>query len=322
MSAQRFYASWLGQPAITLENEIIRLTCVPGMGGKIVQLLDKRGGYEWLVEAGERPFHPVEYGAVFTRQDMSGWDEMFPTIDADTYPRDGKFRGSKLPDHGEVWSIPWDLSAEKDRIALTVEGLALPYVFERTITFLDADTLRFDYRVTNKGDEGFIYLWAAHPQFRATPHLRIRLNEAVNEVCNAYPRPLWGDHGMRHTFPAARAADGQVYALDRRYQGDEPACHKVYVPPERPIYSAALADEMTGYALHLRWTQPVCYLGILVDTRMFNAESVIALEPSTSFYDSLTRACKMERTPLLAAHEQHTWSLDLQFTHSQDKTLL
>jgi len=57
---------------------------------------------------GNRPFKPVAYGAVFVDQDMSGWDEMFPTINACTYPAPSPYAGITLPDHGEVWVLPWE----------------------------------------------------------------------------------------------------------------------------------------------------------------------------------------------------------------------
>ena len=98
---------WLGQPALALDTPVLRLVTVPGMGAKIVSLYDKRHGREWLVPPTERLFGPVPYGVQFDAQDMSGWDEMFPTIDACAYPLPGAYAGAALPDHGEVWPLPW-----------------------------------------------------------------------------------------------------------------------------------------------------------------------------------------------------------------------
>ena len=99
--------TWHDIAALVLENETIRTVVVPTMGAKIVSLLDKRTGTEWLAGPGERPFRPSAYGATFDQQDMSGWDEMFPTITACPYPAPGAYTGAPLPDHGEVWAVPW-----------------------------------------------------------------------------------------------------------------------------------------------------------------------------------------------------------------------
>ncbi|MEP0761720.1 MAG: DUF5107 domain-containing protein, partial [Chloroflexota bacterium] len=75
-------SEWRGQPAWTLESARLRVVTTPGVGAKIVSIYDKAAGHEWLVAPADRPFGPLAYGAVFTEQDMSGWDEMFPTIKA------------------------------------------------------------------------------------------------------------------------------------------------------------------------------------------------------------------------------------------------
>jgi hypothetical protein len=54
--------------------------------------------------------------------ECSGMDDMFPTIDAyfyDRYP----WAGTKLADHGEVWSLPWATTVEGDRLHFVVHGV-------------------------------------------------------------------------------------------------------------------------------------------------------------------------------------------------------
>ena len=85
---------WHGLGAWALDTDVLRTIIVPELGAKIVSLFDKRNQLEWLVGPGERPFKKVPYGAAFTDQDMSGWDEMFPTIVACEYPGPGERHGS------------------------------------------------------------------------------------------------------------------------------------------------------------------------------------------------------------------------------------
>jgi len=87
--------TWHNFPAIALESESMRVVIVPDLGAKIVSLFDRTHQREWLTP----PMRPVEqtvYGADFVSQDMSGWDEMLPTIVACDW------EGAHIPDHGEV----------------------------------------------------------------------------------------------------------------------------------------------------------------------------------------------------------------------------
>ena len=86
MNANVSQTTWHGLPAWTLENDFLRTVIVPEPGAKLVSLVDKRSQREWLVGPGNRPLKKIPDGAAFVDQDMSGWDEMFPTIVACAYP--------------------------------------------------------------------------------------------------------------------------------------------------------------------------------------------------------------------------------------------
>ncbi|MBK8794940.1 MAG: hypothetical protein IPM07_00345 [Anaerolineales bacterium] len=77
---------WQGCDAWALESAQLRVVTIPALGAKVVSLLDKRSGREWLAGPGDRPLRAIAYGASFQEQDVSGWDEMFPTIVACAYP--------------------------------------------------------------------------------------------------------------------------------------------------------------------------------------------------------------------------------------------
>jgi hypothetical protein len=126
-------ATWHGMPALVLESELLRVVVVPQLGAKLVSLFDRRNRYEWLIGPA-RPLRPVAYGSPFVEQDMSGWDEMFPTIDACALPAAGGTQGPWLPDHGEVWALPWAVGAATEHSLQTaVDGLAVPYSWQTGI---------------------------------------------------------------------------------------------------------------------------------------------------------------------------------------------
>ncbi len=51
-------ATWHGLDAWVLESADVRVVVVPQLGAKIVSLLDKRNGVEWLAGPGDRSLAP------------------------------------------------------------------------------------------------------------------------------------------------------------------------------------------------------------------------------------------------------------------------
>jgi galactose mutarotase-like enzyme len=308
-------ARWHNWPAWALENEALRVVIVPELGAKIVSVFDRQANYEWLVGP-MRPLQPVAYGASFVEQDMSGWDEMFPTIVACDYPAPGPFQGRPLPDHGEVWSLPWTCEAsESASLTCRVAGRALPYHLQRTARLAAASELQLEYTVENTGAEPFHWLWAAHPQFTAEADTVIVLPEGVTEVCNVVEAPPWGQGGAVYAWPNAITPDGARWQLDRVGPASRHDCRKFYVPPDRPVSWGKLVNQRAGSSLRLAWpVEQLPYLGIWVDEGTYNAAPTAALEPANGFYDSLARAFNGGRAALLAPGQSHLWTLTVTVT--------
>lgn len=312
--ARTYETIWLGQPALALETPSLRFVTVPGMGAKIVSLYDKRASREWLLPPINRDFAPVAYGASFVDQDMSGWDEMFPTIAACQYPGDSRCKGSTLPDHGEVWALPWQIgSTTNDSVTLFTTGRALPYRLTRTTRLLSDHRIRLDYEVVNTGSEALTVLWAAHPQFMVDDETRIRLPASVERVVNVHPTRDWGAVNQHYPWPEAQSLDGRWSRLDRIGSADLRNCRKFYLLPEQPVRWAALQQGNDGDWVRLSWDAGcVPYLGIWVDEGTYNAAPTVALEPTTGFYDSLDLAWYNNRVMCLPIHEPVRWHLDIE----------
>jgi len=302
---------WRGQPAWALESARLRVVTTPAVGAKIVSIYDKIAGHEWLVAPANRPFGLLAYGAVFTAQDMSGWDEMFPTIKPCAYPQPGPYAGAALPDHGEVWALPWEvIAADGGALTLGVDGRALPYRLTRTLHLDDPATLRLSYTATNAGDYPIAALWAAHPQFTATPGTRIRLPELITELVNVRLTPEFGAIGLRYRWPQATTQQGAPFALDRVASPAARTCRKLYAPPEVPVGWAALVEEPGDHWLRMAWSpDEVPYLGIWVDEGAVNSVATAALEITTGFHDSLETAWGKGRSPVLEPGASQTWTV-------------
>jgi galactose mutarotase-like enzyme len=306
-------SEWYGQAAYVIETPDIRVTTTPAIGAKIVSIIDKQANHEWLLPPFNRPFVPLSYGASFVAQDMSGWDEMLPTIDACDYPVAGPFAGAHLPDHGEVWSLPWDVTAiHADALTMTVTGRALPLQMTRTMRAINSQTVRFEYDVHNTANEDVVMLWAAHPQFKVDTDTRIVLPPEVTTVVNVTDTADWGAIGRLYHWPNPQTQHGQPFDLDRIKDADLHKYRKCYLPPEQAVSWAALAQSTTEHWLRLNWdAAKVPYLGIWVDQAAIGATSTIALEPATGYYDHLARAWKNQRVTTVAPNMHFSWHLDI-----------
>jgi len=307
--------SWEGFRAWSLETDAIQTVVVPRLGAKLVSLLDKRIQLEWLVGPGDRPLKEVSYGAPFEQQDMSGWDEMFPTIVACEYPAPGGNSGRPLPDHGEVWTLPWRLeNAGPDRLSLSVEGRALPYRLTRTLSFSAPNELVMHYELENLGQEAMPYVWAAHPQFVCGDRAEIRLPPGVTEVCNTLPAAWgWGEPETRFAWPHHRDRDGHLIRVDHTGPASLEEARKVFLLPETRIGWAALIHHPSKDWLRLDWDpDSVPYFGLWVDEGALNHETVAALEPTTGFYDSLALAWEKGEVTTVDPASTTSWHLRVQ----------
>ena len=295
---------WHGFSALALENEQMRVVIVPDLGAKIVSLYDKTHRHEWLVPP-MRPLKQTTYGADFVSQDMSGWDEMMPTIVACS------FEGANLPDHGEVWSIPWQVTLADDSVTTRVHGVAMPYLLTRSAELATLDCLELRYTVRNTGLAAFPFLWAAHPQFAADADTRLELPPEVTQMVNVIDGdPAWGPAGEPHPWPMAIDRNGELWRLDRVRSTKYHTCRKFYIPPGQTIGWAALVHEGKGCQLRMDWSSvELPYLGLWVDEGSYNSQPVAAFEPSNAYYDSLERAITNGKVTWLAPGAAQSWTV-------------
>lgn len=307
--------SWRGFEGLQLESQRVSLIVIPAAGARIVSLVDKRVGFEWLVTPEQsNPFRLFAPNTEYNPNQAGGWDEMFPTILACDYPAPGAWYGTPLPDHGEAWTAEWDGGGTSgDTICLTMEGQALPYRLTRSLSFLDPSTVLFAYELHNLGAETLAYLWSAHPQFACETGARILLPADVTEVINVLPLdwgPEWGSAGTRNPWPVKELPDGAVARQDVVASTERKGGRKFYLPPERPIAWAGLQQPKRGCELRMEWDAKLLpYCGVWIDEGYLNKVADVAIEPTTAYYDNLATGWTNRRVATLPPGEMCTWQL-------------
>jgi galactose mutarotase-like enzyme len=314
VNSRTYKTTWLGQPALVLETSALRLITVPRMGAKITSLFDKQTGREWLLPPTNRDFKPVAYGASFVDQDMSGWDEIFPTTGACLYPVEGRYKDVPLPDHGEVWALPWQVDdITPNTLQLSVIGRALPYRLTRTARVIDDQRAHFAFEVVNTGSEPLSALWSAHPQFVVDAETRVRLPEGVTHVVNVHATEDWQELDRVYPWAKAQSDDGRWHRLDVIGPAERHTCRKFFVHPDQPINWTALQQGDDGPWVRLSWdSECIPYFGLWVDEGTYNPAPTAALEPTTGYYDRLDRAWENRRAMHLLPDTPVRWSVDVE----------
>ncbi|KRF44169.1 DUF5107 domain-containing protein [Paenibacillus sp. Soil787] len=287
-----------GCNSIILENEWVKVEVVPSLGGKIVSILYKPSGKEWMLDSGERQLEQPMYGSTFTDWDMSGWDECFPTIIACPSGVDNEI---SLPDHGELWALPWEYVIEKNEVVCTVKSPKLPYRFTRRISFVNNDRIRLGYSAENNGEKPIPFLWVPHPQFAITESTRILLPDSIQQV-------LCVDGG-------AKLKIGESYLwydislVSPEVTGD---ARKLYYDGKVPLGWSGLYEELSrNYLIMSVPPDKVPYIGVWIDEGLYNDRVTCALEPSIGYYDSLETAMGNQTAQIIPARNSFEWYLEL-----------
>lgn len=269
-----------------LRTEAVELVVVPELGARVVSLRNLATGREWMWHPpGPLRLFRNRPGDGFETGTLVGWDECLPTIDP------GRYAGRELLDHGEVWSVPWQLDEEawgRSEIAAAVELPRWGLRFERTLR-VRAGVVHAAYRLTNTVDRAAEYLWAMHPLLTIEPGDRLELPEASRTAALAAGLPLDLDFGGRH-----------------------PAMAKVHLPAPGPA-GAAVRNVRTGDSLILEWdSSENAMLGVWLTREAWLGYHQLALEPTCGNHDSLAVCGALGGcVGRLAASAVREWSVTL-----------
>ncbi len=305
---------WCGRRGWLLRSDAIEVVIVPELGGRIASIFDRAAGREWLTQ----PIRAtVGGGASYADSGPTGWDEMFPTIDACDYPVPGTFLGKALPDHGEVWNRPWvveHVDGSTPVVRLSTDGTILPYRLSRSARLNGSHTLRLDYEVRNTGDAAFAYLWAAHPLLDVRDGFVLRLPASVRELVGSRDGRV---HGIVGSSCEPGPGDGGAHDAWRDWRlplGGEPA-EKLFVPPDVHIDQVEVRASDGSSCLLQYDAEAIPFLGLWSDRRA-PGTAVFAPEPMTGYFDSVERAWQHGSCAGLEPGERRSWWVEVQVGRS------
>jgi hypothetical protein len=280
-----------GFEVFVLQNESLEISLVPELGAKVISLINRRTGREWMSSptGGPKLFRNRQ-GDDFSTSTLVGWDECLPTIAPCVH------NGRSLPDHGEIWSLPWAIDKEAINQGILKTAVVLPispFHFERCIE-LRENEIQLHYRLENLGNEPEQFLWAMHPLVPIYPGDVMELTPESRDLLGT---PSW--------LPSLNIESMQ------------PACSKTYASPLHEG-RAGIKNLQNGDRMRFLWDARINNtLGVWLTRGGWNGHHHQALEPSNGWPDALVDAASRNKCGLIQPHAQLDWQVTIEIEPSK-----
>ncbi|MHB9035432.1 MAG: aldose epimerase family protein [Armatimonadota bacterium] len=242
-----------GLPCLVLESEHIVCKFLPDLGGKMIALTDKRSGREWIKPKRQVTYIKIGYGANYGDFDRTGFDECFPDIAEAKYPYE-PWKCATIPDHGEIWTIPWNWEKADKGLRMWVHGVRFPYVFHKDIA-LDGEQLVIGYKVENPTPCEMPCMWSSHPIFEIEEGMRVLIPRPEKVIIDYSKNDRLGDYLDELDWPITRDASGAEVDLSTFGPKSNGTADKIFACHVSDGY-AALHEPISGD-----------YVGFTFDTR-------------------------------------------------------
>ena len=324
MSSFRHDPSPGGLDRIRLEHRHVDLAVVPAAGGKIIDLIDRRSGHNWLWSNPHIPLSRASRNADFNReQDSGGWDEILLSM------KPGKIHSASdqfaaIPDHGDLIGCEWSIDelqvtpagdAICDMIAI---GSSAPYQFKRRIRLPKGEpVIELSYSLTNNSDESLPWYWCAHPLLAVEPNARIGIDGSSPLRVDDAPTQEHVDPDSEQYWPNLALRDGRSLDLSRSFAingAQRTFASKIFVrSPDTGVASVLLGD--SGAQLTFRFDPTeLPWLGIWINNHAWSGcgsepYTNLGIEPATTPYDCVNQAIENDAVPWLAPGSTRKWSL-------------
>ncbi len=153
-----------GTPVVRLESDWLRAEVAPRVGGRVVSLVEKSGGHEFLWRNGAQALREHPTGTEYDPHFYGGIDELLPNDIPEVID------GVPCPDHGELWTTPLSWGLENGRLKLQGSLLQFGLGYEREMALRpDAPWLDITYRITNPTAQPRHFLWKLHAALSVHP---------------------------------------------------------------------------------------------------------------------------------------------------------
>lgn len=287
---------------LAIENAELRVVVQPDYGARVVSLIDRRSGRDWMAKGGTsgNTGETARYGV----EEAVGWDECFPTVGI--CDASGTGWGRPLRDHGDLWGRPWVVEQHAATV-LTTAFTGRGFRFRRRLA-LEGARLTADYQVDNTGEVPLPFLWALHAL------LATRAGETIDfpgiDRIRASGMRLGGATIAGGELPWPGPVGGLPFSLDRIQSESADFLGKFYLAGV-PGLEPEVGGE--GRRLHLSWSG-VDHLGVWLTYGGWPARGGahhVALEPTTAPADHLMQAVEQGIAAIVEPGGTAEWRVEM-----------
>ena len=288
-----------------------RAVILPGWGAKTVSLVHRASKTETLWQNPAPTFARTAYGDSYGKGEFAGFDEMFPTISRCFY-ESAPWAGTEVPDHGEVWTVPWECAEGFDHATFTVNGVRFPYRLQKTVS-LQGEKL---HRALRGGKPVRASRWiSSGRRTRSSTRptgMQFIVPRGMRRVINAVPGTVLGGYGVKLDFPEARRDDGKTVRLDVVPARNDTGYQKYWFEQKVTEGWCMLHDPARRLSIGMSFPpEQVPYLGMWLNEGGYAGQYNIAPEPATAAMDRIDFSKMWDRGSVLQPGEKREWHLTI-----------
>jgi len=295
-------------PSIVCETEEVSAAFLPMYGGKCASIKFLKTGREVLAQAPNACYKKPVYAGLYTDSECSAFDDMFPTV-VETYCTQFPWNGILMPDHGEVYSLPWQYEIEGGTLHMWVYSIRFAYRLDKWISETNSGIM-MKFNVQNLSCFDFDFLYSAHCMLAAEESALLKLpyHEGSNCTMIASEFEERGGYASPAKWPASNGLN-----LERTPSKENRRTCKFWFDEPIPegwieyLYSDNTALLVSFDHLKLPW------LGLWMNCGSINGMYNVAIEPSTAPFDEPNEARKRGKSSVLPANGRCDWHMHFKY---------
>lgn len=304
-----------GLDALKYSNLNIELIIIPSYGGKLASIKNKLTNREFLFQSKNNILKIPKYASNFSEYDSSGFDEVFPTIDACPYP-DGSNKNKNVPDHGELWTLPWSYEIKNNSIKLQVKSPNFSYILEKEVS-LDESSIKLNYNLKNLSKvDNFKFIWTPHALLNGNESTKIIIPKYLNQIISVeHSSQHLGSWGSIHSYPLTKSLKtNKLIDLSRLEDKKANNCEKFYFLDKlkENDYCGVDYTDTKEKLLYKYDVKKIPYLGVWKTHGGYRGDYNFALEPCTGIYDDLYLASKIKKVSSVEADSSYNWDFTME----------
>ena len=303
MTASLSHGTVNGYASVVLENRWLRAVVIPSLGGRVWELEDRVRGRQWLWHRPDVPLRACRAGTSYDDHWAGGWEELFPNDAA------GHFEGRNLPDHGEWWTLPFEVAGIETspvvRLRLEARALSVKAVCAKEFVISgEAGVLTVRYSIRSEEAEPFHFLFKQHLPVAITTNCRLLLpGGRVTPVDGAFSTLLPSPEPF--DWPLAESAGRQVDL--RVIPAPEQSLQEFVYVEDLPEGWCGVDDKATGATLRMDYDcRHMPFVWLFLAYGGWRGLYTAVLEPCTNLPKDLAEAVRRGQSARLDPGKEFT----------------